>query len=267
MRCTPLRVDRGMQSKLWLEYFRRNRHRPEVSVPERIGFVDPQLHAALLRSLQRFQIGETGEGRIVHEVARSRDPAIDDDTREAVALYIREEGRHARELSRLIAALGGRALSRDTTEIAFRWLRRALGVRTKMLTLCAAEVVGAVFYELVAERVASPPVAAVAERIALDEAAHLDFQAAFFAEVLTRTAPELRAAYGALLAATFVAILTAACGAVAVDQRQLFAVIGVTPRELARRCRAQVARRWPVRSLAPPAVAQLAPARLALSAT
>jgi hypothetical protein len=44
--------------------------------------------------LQRFQLGEAGEGRVAAEARRSLDPALDDALREATTLYVREEGRH-----------------------------------------------------------------------------------------------------------------------------------------------------------------------------
>ncbi|MEZ4246804.1 MAG: hypothetical protein R3B99_00975 [Polyangiales bacterium] len=88
---------------------------------------------------------------------------------------MREEGRHARELLRVLRAMEVEPLRRTPAERLFRWTRRALGLRQKMLTIAVAEVVGVVFYGLVHERVPNADVAAVARAIAHDEAARLDF--------------------------------------------------------------------------------------------
>ena len=126
----------------WKAHFERNRHRP---LPPTVEAVDlPSVVASLLaRSLARFQIGETGEGRIVGAVARSRMAGIDDDYRRALALFIAEEGRHARILAGLVRALGGELLGTTWTERTFVRVRRLAGIRFKLLVMFAAEVVGA----------------------------------------------------------------------------------------------------------------------------
>src|SRR5580658_1683649 len=125
----------------WLEYFRGNQHRLPPTLGEGAAAIDPALRAALVRSLGRFYLGETGEGRIAQEARQSRDPALDDAMCECVTLYVREEGRHARALAATIEALGAPLPKRHYTEVLFRRARRLLGLRTKMMTIAAAEIV------------------------------------------------------------------------------------------------------------------------------
>ncbi|MCA9615414.1 MAG: hypothetical protein KC586_21810, partial [Myxococcales bacterium] len=209
---------------------------------QRIRELSPELHDALGRALAVFQLGEAGEGRVAHEAARSDAPFLDAALVECIDLYVREEGRHARELLRVLRAMEVEPLRRTPAERLFRWTRRALGLRQKMLTIAVAEVVGVVFYGLVHERVACPDVAAVAKAIANDEAAHLDFQAALFAEILREASP----AWRALACAAFFAVGAGAVATVAIDQRAFLRAVGCSPAELGRRCLHEVTSRWPL---------------------
>ena len=216
----------------WQRYFEANRDRPSPGAGD-VAEIDPRLRAALVRSLGRFYLGESSEGRIAKEAARSSDPALDRAMRESIALYVREEGRHAREIAEALGALGAALPERHWSESLFRRGRRLLGLRTKMMVIGAAEVVGVVYYELLAERV--PPLAEMARAIARDEARHLEFQAEFFARVLRRPgAPGF--AGGAVVAAAFAAVVSCAVATFVVDHAPLLAELGVTRREIARRC-------------------------------
>ena len=116
--------------------------RPRPRIPARIDSVPEALRGPLVALLQRFQLGEAGEGRVASEARASTDPALDDALREATALYVREEGRHAAILAEVLAALGAPTIKHATAELLFRRGRRLLGLRTKMLVIACAEVVG-----------------------------------------------------------------------------------------------------------------------------
>jgi rubrerythrin len=164
----------------WRGHFERNRLRP-LPATSRVEQLPPAIAAPLAWSLARFQIGETGEGRIVATVARSRMNGIDDDYRRALALFVAEEGRHARILAGLVRALGGELLSTTWSERAFVWTRRLAGIRFKLLAMFAAEVVGIGFYGALASRLPAGATRAALEQIAGDERAHLRFHRRFFA--------------------------------------------------------------------------------------
>jgi hypothetical protein len=217
----------------WLEYFRGNQHRLPPTLGEGAGAIDPALRAALVRSLGRFYLGETGEGRIAQEARQSDDPALDDAMCECITLYVREEGRHARALAATLEALGAPLPKRHYTEAIFRRGRRLLGLRTKMMTIAAAEIVGLAYYGLLAERV--PPLAPVVRAIARDEKQHLAFQAEYFARLITRGRGDA-GVRGAVVGAGYGAIVSCAIATVVIDHAPLLDALRVPRAELAARC-------------------------------
>ncbi|MGO8999082.1 MAG: hypothetical protein ACLQVI_37620 [Polyangiaceae bacterium] len=221
-------------TEAWRRYFEENRDRPSPPVGS-MAELDAPLRAALVRSLGRFYLGESSEGRIAKEAAQSCDPALDGAMRESIGLYIREEGRHAREIASALRALGAPLPTRHWSESLFRRGRRLLGLRTKMMVIGAAEVVGVVYYGLLAERI--PPLAAMARTIARDEEKHLEFQAEYFARVL-RGSGVAGVAGCALAAAGFATIVSCAVTTFAVDHAPLLAQLSVSRVEIARRCTA-----------------------------
>ena len=208
----------------WRRHFERNARRalPAVEIPE-------GLPARLTRSLAKFQLGETGEGRIVGEIRRSTMAGIDDDYKESLALFVKEEGRHARILAGIVKGMGGTLLGREWTERLFTHGRRMMGMRTKLMTLLAAEVVGIGFYGLTARSLPPGSLRATLEQIAGDEAAHLAFHCDFF-----RTQARTRVGRGVFLAGWWTLGGTA-CALVLLEHGPTLAELGVPRRETARR--------------------------------
>ena len=194
----------------WLAYFEGNARRdgaPDVALCAQVPHT---LRAPLALSLGRFQLGESAGGKIHEEIATHPDPALDDGTRRAVQLYVEEEWRHARELALIVEALGGPLQTAHWTNAAFTACRRILGLRTKMMTLAIAEVIGIVYYRALAGGVGSPALAVSLRRIADEESRHLDFQTAFFEHAIMSMSATWRTAYRRLLQAMMLAILAAA---------------------------------------------------------
>lgn len=221
-------------SKRWRSYFESNATRKAELIPENYTpSVPPQLHGALLRTIKRLHLGECGEGRIVLEAYRSADPSLDEAMRRCIDLYIHEEHRHAVEVESIIRSLGGEPLDGHWSSKLFSKGRRVLGLRTKMITMAAAEVVGVEAYQLIVRYANDPKIVEIARRIASEESGHLRFQSEWFARALeTSTRPGYRIAFGAwysLIQVVAVALFIA-------DHGPLLKRIGVRRGEFSRRC-------------------------------
>jgi hypothetical protein len=151
-----------------------------------------------------------------------------------VQLYIEEEWRHARELALVIRALGGELQTAHWTNGAFTACRRILGLRTKMMTLAIAEVIGIVYYRALASGIGSPALAVSLRRIASEEARHLDFQAAFFERAIAISPSWFRVPYRWLLRTLMLGILAAAIGVLLVDHGRVLRRVGARAMPLIR---------------------------------
>lgn len=218
----------------WLAYFEANARRDRAPANTLCAEVPLDLRAPLACSLGRFQLGESAGGKIHGEMPTHPDRALDGGTRRAIQLYIEEEWRHARELALVIRALGGELQTAHWTNGAFTACRRILGLRTKMMTLAIAEVIGIVYYRALASGVGSPALATSLRRIANEESLHLDFQAAFFDHALSLAPALLRTPYRWLLRALMFAILAAALGVLLLDHGKLLRRAGSRAPELMR---------------------------------
>lgn len=218
----------------WLTYFQANARRDCAPAPGLYAEVPAALRAPLAVSLGRFQLGESAGGRIHDEMRTHVDPALDSHARRSIQLYIEEEWRHARELALVIEALGGKLQHAHWTNGAFTACRRVLGLRTKMMTLAIAEVVGIVYYRALARGVGSPALATSLERIADEESEHLYFQAAFFEHAIARCRALMRVPYRWLLQAQMLAIFTAALAVLLLDHGRVLRAAGTRDTELVR---------------------------------
>ncbi|MDC0668696.1 hypothetical protein [Nannocystis radixulma] len=209
----------------WREYFEVNARRPLPPIDAE--GIAAAWRAPLMRSLAIFQVGESGEGRIVQEIERSRLAGVDADYRAALKLFVKEEGRHARLLAAMVRGLGGSLRRSAWTDRLFVRGRRLLGLRLKLLVLLVAEVIGIGFYGLLAERLGACPIGQALREICGDEQAHLEFHCTFFR--LQTASPWRRAVF---TVAWFV-VAAAACVVVLVDHRatlRALAIDGATRR-------------------------------------
>ncbi|SFW90096.1 ferritin-like domain-containing protein [Amycolatopsis australiensis] len=129
-----------------------------------------RLHPDVARSVQRFQVGEAGDG--ANLIAKA---AGDDDYLATVRLFVAEEQNHARMLAGLLRAAGVPTIANHWSDTVFVWLRRALGLRLELMVLLIAEVVALRYYRALRDGTTDPLVTQVAARILADEERHVPF--------------------------------------------------------------------------------------------
>jgi len=98
---------------------------------------------------------------------------------ESLRLFVAEEHRHAEILAICIRNLGGTLIRKNWTASLFVAVRRLLGLRTKVLVLLAAEVVGICYYHLIAARMPQSRLKSLLAQLVNDERAHLHFHCDF----------------------------------------------------------------------------------------
>ncbi|MFI6339140.1 ferritin-like domain-containing protein [Streptomyces sp. NPDC050535] len=142
------------------------------------------LHTAVWTSIQRFQVGEDGDGA---NLVGKADQVGDADYGKAVRLFIAEEQNHARLLASLLAAGGVPTLTGHWSDTAFVRLRRLMGLRMELLVLMIAEVVALRYYRALRDGTDDALTSDVAGRILSDEERHVPFHCerlhAFLAEL------------------------------------------------------------------------------------
>jgi hypothetical protein len=163
----------------WLSYFQDNKQaRIEISFPRELD-ISPAVRTPLIRSLQRFQIGETGEGKHLKKYATT---TKDSTYEECIDLFIKEEQYHARVLAQMIQSMDGMLLSWHWSDLAFIVLRRMLGLKTELFILLIAEIIGKCFYRACADKLENRLLSDSFSLIVLDEIGHLEFHSSFLHE-------------------------------------------------------------------------------------
>jgi hypothetical protein len=169
----------SFSSAEWLLYFQNNKeNRAKINFAKDLS-IPFATRAPLIRTLQRFQIGETGEGKHLRKCARS---VNDPDYADCIDLFIKEEQYHALVLAQMIQALDGELLTWHWTDLAFIGLRRMLALKTEILILLIAEIIGKCFYNACSNSLTDSRFKDAFGLIVLDEIGHLEFHCDFLHE-------------------------------------------------------------------------------------
>jgi hypothetical protein len=206
----------------WLNHFKYNRdHRLEIPW-ERTIEVDAQVFKPLIRSLQRFQLGESGEGaHLRRQAARTGDSSY----RDAIDLFIREEQEHARLLARVLQKLDAPLLSHHWSDTCFILLRRLFGLHHELLVLLIPEMIAKRYFRALRDGLHDRVLRSVCAQILHDEEGHLGFHVDFLQGALGALSLPARA----LLRGVWRQLFRAACIAVLFDHRSILRATGVSP--------------------------------------
>ena len=108
-----------MQS--WLNYFERNRINRLPLRWENGVQVEPHLREPLIRSLQKFQLGESGEGRKLKGHVRETGDMTYAAT---IDLFIKEEQEHARLMGKILRELNAPLIEKHWGDIVLFFCAR-----------------------------------------------------------------------------------------------------------------------------------------------
>lgn len=203
----------------WIRAFEEARlDRAERGDPDWETGVPP--HPAIRRSLQRFQVGEDGDGA---ELITGAVAAGDAEYASAVRMFVAEERNHARLLALLLASGGMPVIASHWSDRVFVALRRALGLRLELLVLMIAEAVALRYYRALRDGGEDALTREVAGRILADEERHVPFHCHRLRRGLRPLPPPLRV----LVTSGWRAALAAASMVVAVDHGAALRRLGV----------------------------------------
>ncbi|MDX3453858.1 ferritin-like domain-containing protein [Streptomyces sp. ME02-8801-2C] len=178
------------------------------------------LHPAVWASVQRFQVGEDGDGA---NLIGKADQAGDADYARAVRLFVAEEQNHARLLARLLAAGGVPTLAGHWSDTVFVRLRRLMGLRMELLVLMIAEVVALRYYRVLRDGTSDALTSEVAARILADEERHVPFHC----ERLNASLAELPRSARRPVTALWRLLLLAVCVVVTADHGPALRRLGI----------------------------------------
>ena len=161
----------------WVKYFQHNLA-DEPHIPwSNEATLTPQEHAALTKSIQTFQLGESGEGKHIKACATAWiQLGGDAGYLTALTLFLREEHRHSSMLGQFLAQEGQPLLERQWSDNCFRFLRHLAGLRTSISVLVTAEILAQVYYLALFRATDSPSLRTICKRVMRDECAHVLFQ-------------------------------------------------------------------------------------------
>lgn len=159
-------------SAAWLEYFQGNAESRIATESGTAPVIDPQTKSPLIASLQRFQIGESGEGKhLIAGAEKTGDRAY----AAAIRLFIAEEQDHARRLAHVVTRLGGTLLDSHWSDRVFVFLRRMMGLRTELLVLLIAELIARRYYRAIYDGTVDEDVQLMCRQVMHDELGHVRF--------------------------------------------------------------------------------------------
>jgi bacterioferritin (cytochrome b1) len=213
----------------WLTYFQHNRmHRRPLAFEQGIT-VEPHLRDALIRSLQRFQIGETGEGLHLKQGAAATGDAA---YAEAIALFIAEEQQHAQWLAQVLTIMGTAPLTGHWSDNVFRVVRHLMGLQVELVVLLSAEMIAKRYYRALYEGTQEPLLRELFAQICEDEEGHIAFHCAFLQTAWAQRTPAQRW----FVHHAWRAFYQGVCLVVAWDHRSVLHAVGLSPHQFLNDC-------------------------------
>jgi hypothetical protein len=179
-------LERPWTTETWVAYFRANAATGRRILWHAGAEVTAEELAAIGRSLQAWQLGETSEGRHLRAAAARYAARVGDpDYSAAIDLFIREEQRHGEMLGRFLDVAGVGRVHADWGDHLFRTARYCLTNMEAWTTpVVMVEVLAMVYYNALRRATGSRVLHTICAQILADEVPHVRFQCERLAEIL-----------------------------------------------------------------------------------
>jgi hypothetical protein len=208
----------------WLNYFEYNRAN-HLPVPWENGIkIEPHLREPLIHSLQKFQLGESGEGRKLKSHAAKTGDAV---YAAAIDLFIKEEQGHARLMANILRELNAPLLKSHWSDRCFIFMRQLFGLHQELMVLLLPEMIAKRYFRALHDGTSDVVLRAVFAQIAQDEESHL----AFHIEYLHRVFGSMSFTKKILALSVWRMVYRATCVAVMFDHRNILRAVGIKLRQ------------------------------------
>jgi hypothetical protein len=162
----------------WSCYFLSNTTRHQQVEWAPLEPLTQQEQHAVVRSIQIFQLGESGEGRHFLRCAeREAERSGDWMYLRALRMFLHEEHRHAAYLGEVLQASKVPTLEQNWTDGIFRWLRHRAGLELTIMVLLTAELIAQVYYQALRDATTNQRLRQICRIVLRDEQSHVRFQA------------------------------------------------------------------------------------------
>ncbi|CAN5834967.1 hypothetical protein BH11BAC4_BH11BAC4_19890 [soil metagenome] len=164
-------------SSKWIEHFHANALQQRINWSLQPAIIETE-RAAILHSLQAWQLGETSDGaHLLHASGIYAKKINDLNYVEAVKLFIKEEQKHGNNLGRYLDAIHEPVIKKNWGDTLFRKIRY-FNTNMEIWTLAVITVESAaqVFYQSLKDATNCTLLKQICTDILIDEAYHIDFQ-------------------------------------------------------------------------------------------
>jgi hypothetical protein len=163
--------------RIWLNHFEYHAERPRQMPAELADALSSEERARIADSIATFQLGEHSEGATLLRAARRFAGARQlPSLVRIVELFIREEQRHASLLRSFMEDHGIPLKRSHWTERVFRRLRRLAGLELYMYVLITAELIGNVYYRILASATGCQRLRVLCRTLVAEELVHIAFE-------------------------------------------------------------------------------------------
>jgi hypothetical protein len=224
--------------QIWVNHFEYHAQHPRLVPACLSDRLTPEEQRLIASSIATFQLGEQSEGATLQRAAErfGREHGRPSLAR-IVALFIREEQRHASLLRAFMEDHGIARKRHDWTDRVFRVARRLAGFELYLHVLICAELIGKVYYCALEAATGCPRLKVLCRILVCEELAHVGFESQLLLALRAARPAPLRG----LMRLAHRAFFVGTASVVWMTHRPVLRCVGYDARSFLRSCLAQYA--------------------------